>query len=638
MMWIDVETASGVRQGDGPITTASAWQSVRRLDAAGTFSFTMPASDPRSNLLAHKLVVRCWLADDAGIREVGAGIIDQIEVQPSTDTTPAMLRVSGDDLLRELANRTVGDLALHEPIDYSTTHATEPLVIRYQTYTSGNNLTLPASVDLQPYVDDNNRESFIYFQHNRPFSSITITLTGTNNTLTDTFQVQYYNNQEEGKPTWEAVGGLVNGAAAVGPDPYNGAVYPFGVAGETVISFDPPNGWSPLGDQYVIRMFDQVADLTSFTISACYVTIEEPVSDGLQRIMALAPTAWSLDTAGRFATTEPVYMDFGGESVLTALVMLAEQTGEHFCISPAGRRVWWLGAAQASSGLRAVQGNATTDSTMLITQLARTSDSYELCTRLYAFGGGIGDERLTMEKATRNRTGYTLGPNGAYLERDSAVATYGRIDYREEFPDIAPVDVSDAQVTHAANALYDRVYNVLRRRSQLQYAYRLAVAPNRYDVWPGQTVQVVYHEWVEGYHAVNIDATLWVLETQQQITPAGVHVVGLTVATVDYWWGNDYRAVAKLMGSVSTARRTKLPANQYSDSRAGVPAVLNIRNGQVTSVRRVQAIEDRWHTVANVVKFRTTNGIITAVEAGSSSGGSSGGGSIFPPRPIPPFP
>lgn len=639
VIWIDVEDASGVRYGDGPIVTASEWQSVRRLDAAGTFSFTMPASDPRCNLLQHKRIVRCWGSDGAGVRDLGAGIVDQIEVMPSTDGRPAMLRVSGDDLLRELANRTVGALDLFEAVDYPTTAAVDPAILRFQSYTAGNDLTLPAAVDLSPYVDDNSRETFLYVQHPRTFNKISLTLTALNSTLTDTFQLQYYNAQEPGKPTWETVGGLVNNSAAPHPeDPASDWIIPFGIAGETTIEFDPPLGWSPLDGLYIIRMFDQVADLTSFTVSAASVTVVEPVSDGLARIMALAPAGWSLDPAGEYATAAPVYMQFAGESVLSALVMLAEQTGEHFVKSPAARRVWWLGNSQADSGLRAVQGSEPTDTTMLITALSRTSDSYELYTRLYAYGGGVGDGRLTIATAGNALlpAGWVRDPEGLWLENTNASATYGRIDRREDYPDIAPVDASVTQVAHAAGMLLERMRNALLRKSQLQYAYRLDVAPGPYAVWPGQTLRVTYHEWVDGYHAVNIDADLVVLEISERVSSAGVRVAGMTVATVDYTPANDYSAVARMMGSVRQERSTSLPASDFTSNRAGVPVALNIKNGQIAGIRRVNAVEDRWHNVQNISQIKTTNGIITAVIMGSSSGGSgSSGGSVFPPRPIP---
>ena len=616
-IWIDVEDASGARYGDGPIVTATAWESTRRLDAAGTFAFSMPASDPRSNLLQHKRVVRCWGGDTTGIRELGAGIIEQIEVTPRTASQPAMLRVSGDDLLRELANRTVGDLELFQAVTYSTT-ASDPAVLRIEeSYSNpllnnGYNLTLPADVDL----NTSEPLRFLYVQHSRPFSRITLSLSTLNQAATDTFELQYYNNQDPERPSWEGLGGVVNNTAAAGAGP--SLVTPFGVAGTATIEFDPPAGWSPLGGVYIIRMFDQETDLTTFRIEAASVTIVEPVSDGLQRIMALAPAGWSLDSAGAFATQRPVYMQFGGESVLAALCSLAEQTGEHFTLSAWARRVWWIGPGQDDSGLRAQATTAPDAQTMVITGLARTSDTYELCTRIYARGGGLGDGRLTMEKAQPSfwgpSSGYVLAADGSYLEASGPATVYGRIDRRMDFPEITPVDVSEAQVIHAATGLFMRTYHALRRLSQPQYAYRLDVAPGRYDVWPGQTLRVIYHEWVDGFHAVDIDANLVVLEISQRVDAAGVRLASLTVATVDMAPSNDYQAVARLMGSVQTQRAARLPESGLTSRAAGAPVGMTVINGQVTAVRRVRPVDDGWYELSEIGRVRIQGGVVTYME------------------------
>lgn len=609
-LWIDVEDAAGVRQGDGPISNVIEWQSTQRLDAAGVFSFTMPASDPRAALLAPKRVVRCWGADGEKISEQGAGIIDKIEVVGGSGT----LRVSGDDLLRELANRTVGDLELFQAVEYSTTDPKAPLILRYQTYTSGTNLTLPASIDLStPSGPDG--LSFLTVMYPRVYSKITITLTVLNTTLTDTLQVQYYNAQDPTKPTWEALGGFVNNSAAPDRDhPESDFIYPFGVAGTTTIEFDPPPGWSPIGGYYVIRFFDQVADLTPFTVTAASVTIVEPVTDGLQRIMAMAPDGWTLDPAGQYETAEPVYMRFQGESVLSALVMLTEQTGEHFTRSASARRVWWLGSNHYDSGVRAATAAQPSDDIMPITSLARAVDSYSLATRLYGYGGGTGLGRLTMASATARDLpdGWVIDADGLYLENTLAIALYGRIDRRVDFPDIAPIDASSTQVEHAANALLQRIKQTLQLTSALQYAYDLEVAPCRYSVWPGQTLRVTYHEWVDSYHVIDIDTTLYVLEIEQRITRAGLHLAGLTVATVPHHPGDDYSLVAGLIGTVRQERATELPSSSYSPNLAGVPVALNVRNGEITGMARVNPVEDRWHPVGTSL-IRTKSGIITSI-------------------------
>ena len=116
-IWIDIEDASGNKYGNGPIKTATGWTSTCRLDAAGTFSFTMPAADPMAAEVQNKRYARCWRAGDDitnprdHMEEMGVGIIEQISLRVSANGV-TMLEVSGIDSLSELGNISVGDLAL----------------------------------------------------------------------------------------------------------------------------------------------------------------------------------------------------------------------------------------------------------------------------------------------------------------------------------------------------------------------------------------------------------------------------------------------------------------------------------------------------------------------------------------------
>ncbi len=552
------------------------------------------------------------------MREVGGGIIDAITVTPGD---PTLLRVSGDDLLRELANRTAGDLELFQATEYT------PLVRVVWLWPDGTlteqTLTLPATVDfsmIEPVT-------YLVIGFQRPYSKITLTLSTANTVLSDTLNVQYYNPPPppalpEGRVSWHSLGSLVNNTAAPGDhmDEEPDLVYPFGLTGTHTIEFDPPQEWTSFNGYYNIRISDEGHDLSGFIINSMTVTVIEPVSDGLQRIMALAPPGWSLDPAsyinhlGKYDTALPVYMQFAGESILSALVLLAEQTGEHFTLSPAGRRVWWHGPVTQASGIRAVQATEPGDSTMLISRLQRSADSYDLYTRAYAYGGGEGVGRLTMAKTTRDVNNYTLGPDGAYLEATAAVAIYGRIDHREDHPDIVPANASEAQVIHAANTLFDRVYNALRRKCQVQYAYALDVVPSVYEVWPGQSVYVDYHEWVDGWHAVDIADDLVVLENTVRITQDGLRLVALRVATVDYAPTDDFHIVARLIGQTRQDRGATVPSTGFSSDIPGTPATITIANGKVTSIGRVTPVQDGWYTLTNLSRVKIVNGIIAKIQ------------------------
>lgn len=88
--------------GAGPITSATSWQSVQRLDRAGTFQFQMPASDSKSSLIVPLNIVRCYAQVEGVWTEIGAGVIEHIETAVDGDGQ-AVLSVSGSDMLGELA-------------------------------------------------------------------------------------------------------------------------------------------------------------------------------------------------------------------------------------------------------------------------------------------------------------------------------------------------------------------------------------------------------------------------------------------------------------------------------------------------------------------------------------------------------
>jgi hypothetical protein len=286
--------------------------------------------------------------------------------------------------------------------------------------------------------------------------------------------------------------------------------------------------------------------------------------------------------------------------------------------------VWWLGPTGGNSGLRAAQVAQRDDQTMAITGLRRTADSYDLCTRLYGYGSGTGGGRLTIATAGDAilAAGYVRDPDGLYLENETATALYGRIDRVEDFPDVTPIDPSVTQTTYAANELLNRMYIILRRTSQLHYSYALEVVPGRYDIWPGQTLRVVYHEWVDGYHAVDIDAELSVLEISQQITADGVRLASMIVSTSSQAPPTDANTLARLINRVRQMRSVDVPSSSFMSSRAGVPVTMQILGGKITAVSRVDPVEDRYHDLQGVLSIKTTNGLVTGIirDTGSTRG------------------
>lgn len=100
---IDIENRSGVKQGPGPIATATSLEYGDALSRAAGFSFAMPGRDSRGDLLQAKLsVVRIW--EDGS--QVFLGIVEGLD-RSADDRGEVVLTVSGRNMLAELTERVV---------------------------------------------------------------------------------------------------------------------------------------------------------------------------------------------------------------------------------------------------------------------------------------------------------------------------------------------------------------------------------------------------------------------------------------------------------------------------------------------------------------------------------------------------
>lgn len=634
-IWIEVTDASGNRFGNGPIMTAAGWQQTTSLDQAGGFSFAMPATDPMAEHVKNKRYVRCWTAGDDPLnprdhpREIGAGIIETIGLDVS-DSEATMLNVSGVDLLFELGNVTVGDLALFDDVESLPDFV-------YHLITGGTK-TLWHPGDIINLQTDT--LSYIIVQAVDAFFQIKFNLHGSPvNSKVAVLQAQYYNGASE-PPGWEGLpivsdGTRVEVTPATSPKTYKP------LAQDGIIEFDPPSGWRR-GDgttdpelYYVVRLYCQEVDLDEVKIDNITVFERKPTMTALQDTMALAPAGWSLDPAGKLITEantaavdrKGIYQQMNKESVLATLGIIAEQLGEHFILSPTGRRVLWLGTDKQASGLRALgPANPVGEPdafTLYITDLSRTLDSVPLFNRIYVAGGGVGEERITLSDATDPApAGCTLNTTEGWLQLDAAAALYGRIDNPVDYPDIVALDNSHDAQAYAGNALLQRAYEELRRGAQLQEAYQLSVLPALYPLYPGSTIYVSYHKWTaDGFHAVNIEETLWVLDVATQVAPSGaVYTVGLTVALIDTYPTFDGKRTAQAINAGRSSRAVTPPEYGLTDSNIGEVGGLYVKNGKVTQVVKKKPI-----TVApdgmyppnedtqTLISFTIQDGRITAV-------------------------
>ena len=266
-------------------------------------------------------------------------------------------------------------------------------------------------------------------------------------------------------------------------------------------------------------------------------------SIALAALATVAPAGWTFTPASA-PQSNFVYARYSGESVLGALVHLANSSQSHFYRST--DRTVVFSSSFTNSGVRAIQARGDlAASTCGVVSLKRTVDTHDLLTRIYPFGSGTGDSRLTLRATDRSApTGYTLSKALNYIENDAATAEYGLVDHPQvEFKEITPIANTGSDSRSAANRLFDAALYELRRRSTLasQETYSVAVQGCSQLLRPLQTMRLVYRDDEQG---ISVDDDLYILETTWEVDTNGVRTSRLVVSTLDRWPDNDESAAA----------------------------------------------------------------------------------------------
>jgi hypothetical protein len=614
--WIDIEDSAGNKVGSGPITSATRWRSTKRLDRAGVFEFEMPAADLKGSAVAEKRIARCWGIRNGVLTEMGAGIIDKITVQPGR---PSMMKVAGDDLLRELTYRSVGFLqVIDEDLRTPDTayHFNGPSTYTALSNALDDNTGTYASVTLT--TDD-----YLYIGDDAPFETIRVNVGATVNSTVARLSGQYWNGT-----AWTSM--QISDGTAVANVP---------LAQDGDIDIERKANWATTAvngvTRYWVRLAPNVA-LGAVHLVEIDVVQQVESTTALADIIALAPSGWSLDTvAGYGSTGSGVYARFAGEGVLSAFVKIASVLGEHFRAG-SGRKIVWLRTATPASGLRAVQvaspiAAESATELAVITEIEKVTTSYDLATRVYPYGAGQGETRLTLAASTDTPpAGYSIDRAANWIRRDSAETTYGQIERYMQWKEIAPVSNTDADLAAAANALQQAATTWLTQNSAPYASYRLRVAKLDATLEPGQTIRVVYDEWSDDYHGIAIDANLVVLEATTEIDAKGVRTVAMQVATADRWPVDDPGQIVSQMQQATVFQvHPQLNANSYTthyqphidaDSGGSIRFRLGREVVQVSEVTLEFQIVPLISTVKTISTATTSNGgAATVTSTGESN-------------------
>lgn len=267
----------------------------------------------------------------------------------------------------------------------------------------------------------------------------------------------------------------------------------------------------------------------------------------------LSGTGWTANITG--VTTNLVNARYDGVSIWQALRHIADTFGWHVWEDNLTRTVT-IGPAGTSTGLvlrnveQAMSSSAEELAVIPLAGITILDEQTELWNRIIPLGGGEGVNVLTLQQSTRT-TPYAVqsatGPDGRtywYLEDSASVAAHGARTKVLSFKDAVPLANSDAEITNAANALYDMAAAWLGWHATVPESYEVQVVNlKHYDhgtpkLWPGATVRLVYRGIVEDESGAkrvwtDVDRELYVLAMERSFDESGADSWRLTVSTVD---------------------------------------------------------------------------------------------------------
>ena len=260
---------------------------------------------------------------------------------------------------------------------------------------------------------------------------------------------------------------------------------------------------------------------------------------------ALAPAGWTFNADGS-PGNDSIYIQFAGETVLAAALLVAERSRGHVYLSAA--RTLTFADTWTASGVHAVApllGQPLAAEVCGIADLAVAQASYDLVTRIYPrTRGGIGIASSTVAPGT----GYTKDTTNEYVQHTAAVTAYGVIEAWVIFEDIAdPEEVTAAATVEIADALVRAAVTWLEQRRAIITNYRLKLLGCSVLLQPLQTLRVSYMQsnWM-------LDQTLNILETTWAGDERGIVTTDVVVGDSAYWIDDEEATVARAVARVNS--------------------------------------------------------------------------------------
>jgi hypothetical protein len=272
-------------------------------------------------------------------------------------------------------------------------------------------------------------------------------------------------------------------------------------------------------------------------------TLYAPVTHAaaVASLAALAPAGWTF-TADATPGNDAIFLEFAGESLLTAVLMLAKASQTHFYLSAAKTLTFidtWT-----DSGVHAVQPQlgatlATTVAALLAMTIAY--ESWDVVTRCYPYG----KENLTlagMNQATISApSGYTLSTSSNYVQHTAGYAAYGLIERTMVFDAIT----ADANTSAFGNALVAAAVQYLADRCTPVTNYTVELGGCAQLLTPLKTVQIT---WMGD---TQINANFYILDSTWIGNESGMWTTGLVVGDLPVRLKGDVDATAEAINRIA---------------------------------------------------------------------------------------
>lgn len=285
---------------------------------------------------------------------------------------------------------------------------------------------------------------------------------------------------------------------------------------------------------------------------------DQAVADIVDDLVGVA--GWTANTDAGLGDTS---IRYDGDSVLKALQLLAENTGTHLRLN--GTNAIDFGALGADIGLRLVQRQALgwgayeNQAIAFVETISLERSRRDVINWILPLGNKDQDPRVTLAYSTRS-TPYTIhnvvGPDGTtlyYISDAGSIADYGQRQAVRVWSKIEAASSDPADLTAAANALYDAAAAELARASTHQDVYSLDLVGVTSTIRPGDRVRVVYHGavQVDGQDVIymDIDDLFWVLDVSETLGSEG-QSVSISVSNVDRAAPDAAGAVAETISKV----------------------------------------------------------------------------------------